>query len=312
MRRRTVLPILALLTLVALAVEAGEVWARAGSGGSRGSRSYSAPAPAQPRPSTPTPSGPSRSLGQPSPAPSPSRGLFGGFMGGMAGFMLGGLLGGLLFGGLGHGFGIGLMDILLIGGGLFLLYRWMSSRRQAEQPAYATRGASAYGGTANTGIGGTAVMEAPPAVVDLERGLAHVRQMDPGFDPAGFERAAAEAFHIVQTALGLRDMGVIRDRLTPEMHAVLQGQCDELKGSGRTDHIEQIGIERSEISEMWQEGGQDFVTVYFTGSMLDYTMDATGAVVAGSKTDPEKFAEYWTFTRPVGPNRWRLAAIQTG
>jgi predicted lipid-binding transport protein (Tim44 family) len=310
MKLRTVMPILTLLTLASLAVDAGDAWARSRSGGSRGSRSYSAPAPARPTPATPTtPSSPSRSVTQ----PSPSRGLFGGgLMGGIAGFMLGGLLGGLLFGGLGHGFGFGLMDMLLIGGGLFLLYRWMKSRRQAQQPAYATAGTATYGESANTGIGGTAVMEAPPHAVDLERGLGHVRQMDPGFDPQGFERSAADTFRTVQTALAQRDMGMLRDRLTSEMHAVLQGQCDELKGSGRMNHMEQIRIERSEITEMWQEGGQDFVTVYLAGSMLDYTMDSTGTVVTGSKTDSDKFAEYWTFTRPVGPNRWKLAAIQTG
>jgi predicted lipid-binding transport protein (Tim44 family) len=310
MRRRTVLPILALLTLFSLALEAEDAWARARSGGSRGSRTYSAPAPVQPMPA---PTSPSRSFTQSSPTQSPSRGLSGGLVGGIGGFILGGLLGGLLFGGLGHGFGIGLMDILIIGGGLFLLYRWMSSRRQASQPAYATAGSAAYGGTmATMEIGGTTVMEAPPRAVDLERGLTHVRQMDPGFDPEGVARSAAEAFRAVQTALGLRDMGPIRDRLTPEMHAVLQGQCDELKGSGRTNHIEQIRIERSEITEMWQEGGQDFVTVYLAGSMLDYTVDATRTVVAGSRTDTDTFAEYWTFTRPVGPNRWRLSAIQPG
>jgi predicted lipid-binding transport protein (Tim44 family) len=312
MRLRSALPILSLLALVSLAVEAGDAWARARSGGSRGSRSYSAPA--SPAPSSPsTPTIPSRSLGQPSPAPAPSRGFFGGgLMGGIAGFMMGGLLGSLLFGGFGGGFGggIGLLEILLIGAGVFFLYRWMSSRRQAEQPAYATAGASAYGGTANTGSGGTAVMEMPPAMADLERGLGHVRQMDPGFDPDAFERSAGEVFRKVQTAVALRDVTLLRDRLTPEMHGVLQGQCDELKGSGRTNNVEQIQIERCELTEIWQEGGQDFATVYLAGTLRDYTLDAAGRVVAGSRTETEKFTEYWTFTRPVGPNVWKLAAIQ--
>lgn len=45
-------------------------------------------------------------------------------------------------------------------------------------------------------------------------------------------------------------------------------------------------------------------------NLLDYTTDdATGAVVSGSKTEPVKFEEYWTFTRPVGNNPWRLSAI---
>jgi predicted lipid-binding transport protein (Tim44 family) len=38
--------------------------------------------------------------------------------------------------------------------------------------------------------------------------------------------------------------------------------------------------------------------------------ETTGQVVEGSKTEPVKFEEYWTFTRPVGNNPWQLSAIQ--
>ena len=55
-------------------------------------------------------------------------------MGGLAGFALGGLLGSMLFGG-GMGGGIGLMEILLIGGGIFLLFRMMKNRQAANVPA---------------------------------------------------------------------------------------------------------------------------------------------------------------------------------
>jgi predicted lipid-binding transport protein (Tim44 family) len=63
--------------------------------------------------------------------------------------------------------------------------------------------------------------------------------------------------------------------------------------------------------EAWQEPGQDFITVRFYANLLDFVEDeATGQVVSGSKTDPVKFEEYWTFTRPVGSNPWKLSAIQ--
>ena len=45
--------------------------------------------------------------------------------------------------------------------------------------------------------------------------------------------------------------------------------------------------------------------------MLDYTVDAkNGALVNGSNAEPVEFKEYWTFTRPVGPNPWKLSAVQ--
>jgi predicted lipid-binding transport protein (Tim44 family) len=313
MRKKTTSRILiVLLTLVTLAGASSEAWARAGSGGSRGSRSYSPPA--RPAPMSPaSPSTPSRSPSAPvAPAPRPSP--FGGIMGALGGFMIGGLLGSLLFGGLGgglgSGFGIGMFDMLLIGGGLFLLFRLMRSRRQ--QPAYA--GAPGYaGGTRSWDVpaGSHAVAEQPPVVDELDRGFGHVRQMDPGFDAAALAADAAQAFREVQTAVSTGDLAPVRSRLGPEMLASLEAQCGELRRAGRANRIERIQIERAEATEAWQERGQDFVTVMLGGSLIDYTVDATGAVVAGSRNGPDRFEEFWTFTRPVGPNAWKLTAIQT-
>jgi len=308
--RRSMLTLGALTLAALLALQAGEAFARAGSGGSRGSRSSSAPA------SPTTPSSPSRSLttpttpATPTPAPQPSRGWFGGIMGGLAGFALGGLLGSMLFGG-GFGGGIGLLEVLLIGAGLFLLFRYMAARREA-QPSYATAGGAPYGGgySGSTYSGG-AVQEAvaePPS--DLDRGLGHIRAMDPGFDPGFVADAARGLFGDVQRAVTARDMSPVSSRLTSRMYTELSGQCDQLRAARQTNHMEAMNLRRVEVTEAWQESGQDFVTVYLGGSLVDYTVDdATGAVVAGTKT-PQEFEEFWTFTRSVGPNQWRLSAIQ--
>jgi predicted lipid-binding transport protein (Tim44 family) len=308
MTSRSLIVLVGLLTLLGAADEA---WARAGGGGSRGSRSYSAPArPAPMSPSSPT--APSRSVGSPMPGPAPRPSPFGGLMGAFGGFMLGGLLGSLLFGGLGSGLGVGLLDLLLLGGGLVLLVKLMQSRRR--EPAYA--GAAAYagaGGRAWDGpAGGTAVLEPPPVPDDLDRGLGHVRQMDPGFDAAGLAADAAEVFRGVKTALAAGDLEPLRSRLSSEMWSDLQAQCGALRRAGHTNRIERIQIGRAEVTEAWQERGRDFVTVLLAGSLIDYTVDLAGAVVAGSRTGPERFEEFWTFTRPVGPNTWVLTAIQTG
>ena len=76
---------------------------------------------------------------------------------------------------------------------------------------------------------------------------------------------------------------------------------------------ENLALRSAEVTEAWQERGQDFVTVHFLASLLDYTVDeCSGQVVEGSRTEPVKFEEFWTFVRPVGPNAWRLSAIQQG
>jgi predicted lipid-binding transport protein (Tim44 family) len=310
--RRGPLTVIALLTLLMLAGVTADVWARAGSGGSRGSRSYSSPAQPTSPVSPGAPASPARPAPMPAPMSSPRPSMFGGLMGAIGGFMLGGLLGGLLFGGLGAGAGIGLLDILLIGGGLFLLFRLMQARRHQEpQPAYA--GASGWSSSQRPeAMPSTVVAEPTAADVDLDRGLAHIRQMDATFDAAALASDAADTFRTVQAAVAARDVRPLAGRIAPELLERLEQQCEELRQGGQFNRLERIQIERTEVTEAWQERGQDFITVAMVGTLLDYVVDTAGRVVGGSSTVPERFQEYWTFTRLVGARPWQLTAIQTG
>jgi predicted lipid-binding transport protein (Tim44 family) len=321
MRPHTVVAVVG-LALGLLVADAADVWARAGSGGSRGSRSYSAPA--RPSPAAPTtPSSPSRSFSQPASPSAPQRpGFFGGgLMSGLAGFALGGLIGSMLFGGLGHGVGgfggFGLLEMLLIGGGLYVLFRFLRNRQaQHPQPAYAGAGGptSAYAASGERAWGPSsgATLEMPAAPSDLERGIANIRTMDPGFDTTAIVDHARRVYFVVQQAIGMRELAGVRDYVAPEMATALQAQCDRLRAARQTNRVEQLDIRRAEVSEAWQESGRDYVTVFLSATMLDYTVDdATGAVVEGSRTAAQAIEDFWTFTRPVGNNPWKLSAIQT-
>jgi predicted lipid-binding transport protein (Tim44 family) len=293
-----------------------DAWARAGGGGSsgsRGSRSYSSPA--RPAPSlTPSqPASPSPSIQQPMPQHSGWGGL-GGMLGGL---LVGGLIGSLLFGGgWGGGFGgIGLLEIVMVGGLVWLAMSYMR-RRPAASP-YA--GAGDYGRSASQrpardGLeyaAATTTIDAPVAPSDRDRGVSHIRQMDPGYDPVRFAETASDIFFKVQAAWMARDMGGVSPLLTPEMHATLQKDCDRLRAERRINRLENIAVRAAEVTEAWQESGQDYVTVHFLASLLDYTTDDSGTqVLEGSRTEPVKFEEYWTFVRPVGTKPWELSAIQ--
>jgi predicted lipid-binding transport protein (Tim44 family) len=234
--------------------------------------------------------------------------MLGGMLGGL---VLGGLLGGLFFG---HGGGIGLLEILIIGGLAWFAISYMRRQQGAAPSGYATPGG--YGAAPASRYdpspaGGVATMEAPAGPSDLERGLSHIHQMDPGFDPRAFAETASDGFFKVQGAWTARSMTGVSSLLNAEMTSLLQRDCDRLKAEGKVNHLENIAVRSAEVTEAWQEGGQDFVTVHFLASLLDYTTDESGArVLEGSRTDPVKFEEYWTFTRPVGPGAFRLSAIQ--
>ena len=187
--------------------------------------------------------------------------FFGGLMGGIAGFALGGLLGSMLFGGLGHGMGfggIGMMDILLIGGGLMLLFMFLRRRRAQEpQPAYAGMGGG-YRAPAEPVPAPTATVTAAPVEVsEVDRGLSHVASMDGTFDASALTSFARETFLDVQAAVTTREMSRVRDKVTPELYSELQAQCDQARAAGRTSRVERVDLRRSEISEAWQESGRD-------------------------------------------------------
>ena len=296
-----------------------EAQARAGGGrsfGSRGTRTYSAPSRTV-NPSPSRPQGAPVSPQQPFPQSQPQR-QGGSFLRGLAGGVLGGLLGGMLFRSLGFagpgaGGGIGIFDILLIGGVLYLIYRFVASRRRESTQTSGYGAQQAWRQTENvpppqqSGFDQTA--QAAP-VDETSFGLAHVRQMDGSFDENRFKETAQDVFFRIQGAWTRRDMSPVADLLTPEMQVNFKQQIDELKAAGTINRLENIAVREVDITEAWQEEGRDYLTVRFLASILDYTTDETGKVVSGSDTAPVKFEEYWTFSRPVGPNPWKLSAIQ--
>ena len=88
-------------------------------------------------------------------------------------------------------------------------------------------------------------------------------------------------------------------------------ELSRLRARNQQNRMENIALRESEITEAWTENGEDFITVRLHANLLDYTVDAnTGQVVSGSSSEPIEFEEYWTFSRPVGPNTWKLSAVQ--
>jgi predicted lipid-binding transport protein (Tim44 family) len=284
------------------------------SSGFRGSRTYSAPSRTAPT----TPSAPSQGYQQPgTPYQQPGGGFFRGMMGGLAG----GILGSMLFRGLGFGAGggwggggIGLFDILLLAVILYLIYRFVKRRReQAMGNSYYQSGTYGAAGAAASGPYEQSYDRgyASGGAMDTEAGLRYIRQMDPSFDEARFRDTCMDSFFAIQGAWANRDMSGVKSLLTDEMYRTIQGDADRLKADKQINRLDNIAVRTTDITEAWQESGKDYITVRFYANLLDYTADeATGQVISGSKSDPVKFEEYWTFTRPVGANPWQLTAIQ--
>ncbi len=216
-----------------------------------------------------------------------------GFGGGMAG---------------GYG-GPGLFDIILLGGIGYLIYRMVRGRRQRRQPTHPLAALPAGLSAAAAGVcPGAAAFGQPTA--DASAGLGYIRQMDGSFDENRFKDAVMDLFFKVQGAWMNRELSPVTAILTEEMRGIIQEDVERLIRDRQINRLENIAVRSVEITEAWQESGQDYITALIYANLLDYTTDEAGQVLSGSKTEPVKFEEYWTFTRPVGPNQWRLSAIQ--
>lgn len=320
MKRNTLkaISIIAGVLFISLFVIELDAYARAGGGrsfGGRGSRSYSSPN--RSNSGSSTSSSAARPQATPAPVQSAPFQQPGGFMRSMGGGILGGLLGGMLFSSLGHagmggfgGSGIGIFEIALILVIGFLIYRMVTRKKREEslayQPAYKQGGyhadvPPAYGSGGQV-FGGTASV--------ADDGLPHIRQLDPSFDEGRFKDDVMDIFFRIQGAWTNRDLSAAAGLLTDEMRNALQEDVDKLLKERKVNRLENIAVRKVDITEAWQESGQDFITALVYANLLDYTTDdLTGQVVSGSKTEPVKFEEFWTVTRPAGGSSWRLSAI---
>jgi predicted lipid-binding transport protein (Tim44 family) len=297
--------VLAAFAALALLMAPGLADARAGNGGSfgsRGSQTWSAPPATNTAPSggqtmqrSLTPNAPSASPGYGA-APGYGYGSRSPFMSGLFGGLIGAGIGGLLFGhgflgggGLGFGGFLGfLLQIFLIVMLVRFLLRWFRNRAPATAGGPGLFARSGFPGGFGGG-GGPAVQPVAIAPDDY--------------------RAYEQLLVAVQAAWSAHDLPALQRIATPEMVSVFAEQLAEQTSQGVRNSVTDVRLLQGDLAQAWQEGGRQYATVAMRFAMIDVTTDATGRVVDGSPTEHVTATELWTFLRSPG-GRWVLSAIQ--
>jgi predicted lipid-binding transport protein (Tim44 family) len=297
---------------LAVAGISGDALARAGGGGSFGSRggfTFSRP------PSTMTAPGggsafqrswtsPNQGIFRPNAgAYGQHGGMFGGFGGGLMGGLLGaGLIGLLLGSGFAGGLGgamsfIGLLIQLAL---LYFLFKFVMGLLRNRSPAAQGApymgspppgAAPPYGG----GLGGS-----PPQVAKL------------AIDPADYS-AFEQRLGAIQKAYSDEDLNALRAMSTPEMSSWFAEDLAENARKGVVNKLSNVNFLQGDLAEAWREPNADYASVAMRFSLNDTMLDrSTGGVVRGDPSTPQQATEIWTFTRPPrgGPGDWKLSAIQ--
>jgi predicted lipid-binding transport protein (Tim44 family) len=287
--------------LVALAPVTAD--ARAGAGGSfgsRGTRTYTAPPTTNTAPKTAAPV--TRSSTQPG-STSAQNAAPNSWFGGLRSLLLGGLIGA----GLASLFGVGafasifgfLLQIALIGGIIWLAINYFRNRKL--QPAMA--GASASAGHRGDNVYYREGMKSYSA-----EGRNSPLTIGPN-DYNAFEALLGE----IQIAYGNNDRKALSDRATPEMATYFAEELDTNAKKGVRNEVSQPKLLQGDLAEAWRETDGEFATVAMRYSIIDATVDASsGHIVSGSKASPQEVTEVWTFRRPRNGDarQWKLSAIQ--
>ncbi|MBN1106392.1 MAG: Tim44 domain-containing protein [Deltaproteobacteria bacterium] len=224
-------------------------------------------------------------------------GLFGGLGGMMGGLVMGSLIGSLLFGGGGF-HGPGFLDILLIGGALFLLFRFLKARREATEAAGPMRFEGAgvdpyHGGSVDAGAsrwGGLTSGTGPT--------LQDVPSIPPDFDVNEFLSGAKAAYNRLQDSWNRRDLDDIRHFTTPEVWEEIRRQAEEDPAPTRTE----ILLVKARLIEVKSAGEETLASVYFDVLMRE----------SPDEERPKQVREVWHFSRKGSEAKsfWTLEGIQ--
>jgi predicted lipid-binding transport protein (Tim44 family) len=292
----------ALALLVPTLALVSDADARAGGGfssGSRGMRTWSAPAPTNTAPSAARPFDRTITPNAPSYAPG-AGGFFGrpGLLGGLAAGFLGAGLFGLLFGGGMFG-GLGgfssllglLLQIVLIVFVARLVMGWWRRRNLAfAGPSHFDAPPQSPAGGFGFGLGGA-------------RSAAPIEITPRDYD--AFDRLLSD----IQSAWSREDIPALAQLTTPEMESYFARDLAANKAKGVVNQVANVKLLQGDLSEAWREGTTDYATVAMRFRLVDRTVDQQSGHMVGGSDQPQEVTEVWTFARTTGSD-WILSAIQ--
>lgn len=193
--------------------------------GSSPSYQRSAPSPTSPQKS-PSQTQPSpQSPATPAAAPRP----FGGMLGGL---LMGGLIGSLLFGGTHSWGGPGLLDIIIFGGLLLFLFRFLKARRMATQGAGQASFSTGLDsqeawGSAGSGYGSAQGRPVPAAAEEVD--------IPQDFDKEDFMKGARAVYTRLQNSWDKRDLEDIGQFTSKDVWEEIKRQAQEDPKPSRTE-----------------------------------------------------------------------------
>jgi len=213
----------------------------------------------------------------------------------LGGLLMGGLIGSLLFGGMHSWSGPGLLDILIFGGLLFFLFRFLKARRMAAQgvgqASYSTGlDSQETWGTSPSGYG-------PAQGMPLPSGSEEVK-IPKDFDQEDFMKGAKAVYTRLQKSWDKRDLEDIRQFASKEVWEEIKRQAQEDPQPGKTEILRV----NARLLEVTSSNSHTVASVLFDVLMRE----------SKDRDMAEKVREIWHFSKDDKDPKsfWVLEGIQ--
>jgi hypothetical protein len=135
---------------------------------------------------------------------------------------------------------------------------------------------------------------------DLHTAWQSLRAKDPALEQDALLERTAMIHRELNAAWSGGELTRVRALISEGMVDYLGYWIEAYRAQGLRNVVEQVRITRSELVKVTRDRWFDAVTVRLFATGLDYTLDAKGDVVRGSKRRERAYSEYWTLIRGTG------------
>ncbi len=243
------------------------------------------------------------------------------FMKSMMGAVAGTMIGGFLFkafgmnptgAGAGGGGGMGFIFLLLlIGGGVFLYFRYKKNTSYAganyqhdqqglnqqvlNQQSFSDQG---FGEQTRRPFEGEALNNGEENHLDIEQNPQFISDRN-------------KDFFQIQHAWSKKNLDVVRDKMTTEVYLEFMDEIAEMNSKGHTSTLENLMVNKTEVTDSWEEHSKKHMTLKFEVSLIEYEADKNGNIVSGNKDSYTDITEFWTFTQEGQGRDWKVSGVET-
>ncbi|MDQ2732086.1 MAG: TIM44-like domain-containing protein [Armatimonadota bacterium] len=129
---------------------------------------------------------------------------------------------------------------------------------------------------------------------------AQFASLNPDFNWQRTEARMKDIFMAIQDAWSTLHWTKARPYETDNVFQMHQYWIDSYQKQGLRNALENVAIESVIPAKFGSDKFYDAITTRIFAHMIDFTEDAAGKLVCGSKNKPRRFSEYWTFIRRRG------------